>query len=176
MMCNTVRSKPLQSRPQVALPQNPKVIDDKVGLCVDSIHVDVSRSQRAIRLDALPFEKREVVESALQRTRRNLAANVVLLNKDDQAMTLTAQLARTALGQLRGSIDLVAPARSKHVGIFFDVTCSGEATRRPHLRIPPLRGGRRGHVETVVGGCPRTLGAAAFAHGDGRSRGVFGCR
>ena len=56
-------------------------------------------------------------------------------------MTLTAQLARTALGQLRGSIDLVAPARSKHVGIFFDVKCSGEATHRPHLRIPPLQRG-----------------------------------
>ena len=78
-----------------------------------------------IRLSALSDEKRDVVQSALQRARKNLAANVVLLIKDTTTVSLSEQLARTALGQLRGSIDTTAPERSKHVGIFFDVKCSG---------------------------------------------------
>ena len=113
------------------------VDDNKVDLTVDSIQINGTRNKVEIRLNALTDETREIVQSALQRARKNLAANVVLLSKDNPM-----GLARTALGQLRGSIDLVAtPARSKHVGIFFDVKCSGEATRRPHLRIPPLQRG-----------------------------------
>jgi hypothetical protein len=54
---------------------------------------------------------------------------------------LSAQLVRAALGQLWGSVDIATPARSKHVGVFFDENCSGEATHRPHLRIPPLQRG-----------------------------------
>ena len=88
--------------------------------------------------------------------RENLAANVVLASKDNP-MGLSAQLARTVLGQLRGSIGLATPERRKHVGIFFDVKCSGEASRRPHVRAP-LRMGRSDTV-TVAGGCPCTLGA-----------------
>jgi hypothetical protein len=49
----------------------------------------------------------------------------------------------TALGQLRGNSDHANPVRFEHVGIFFDVKRSGEATHRPHLRIPPFSAGRR---------------------------------
>ena len=73
------------------------------------------------------------------------------------------------LGQLRGSIDTAAPERSKHAGIFFDVKRSGEATRRPRLRIPPAAEGRR--AERPSSAFPLTLGAATFAHGGGRARG-----
>ena len=83
--------------------------------------------------DSLAVDSTKVRHPALQRA-RSLLANVVLLSKDN-----AAQLART-LGQLRGSIDLATPERSKHVGIFFVLKCSGEASRRPHVRTPLLRG------------------------------------
>ena len=83
--------------------------------------------------DSLAVDSTKVRHPALQRA-PNLLANVVLLSKDN-----VAQLART-LGQLRGSIDLVTPERSKHVGIFFDVKCFGEASCRPHTRTPLLKG------------------------------------
>ena len=116
------------------------LVDDKVDLTVHSIQLNGAPSTVGIRLDALSDDAREIVQSALQRARKNLAANVVLLNKDNP-IGLKSLLARTALGELRGAVDLVTPARSKFVGIFFDVKCSGEATRRPHLRIPPLQRG-----------------------------------
>ena len=64
----------------------------------------------------------------LQRARQNLAANVVVAYV-------------TALGQLRGNSDHAKPVRSEHVGVFFDVKRSGEATHKPHLRIAPLQRG-----------------------------------
>ena len=72
--------------------------------------------------------------SPLQRARQNLAANVVL-----QGHSVVAHV--TALGQLRGNSDHANPVRSEHVGIFFDVKRSGEATHKPHLRIFPLQRG-----------------------------------
>ena len=124
---------------------HPDPIDDsKVDLTVDAIQANGARSKVDIRLSALSDEKRGIVQSALQRARENLAASVVLLIKGNTPVSLTEQLARIALGQLRGSIDTGAPERSKRVGIFFDAKCSGEATRRPHLRVPPhCRGATR---------------------------------
>ena len=115
-------------------------VDDTVDLTVHSIQLNGAPSTVGIRLDALSDDAREIAQSALQRARKNLAANVVLLNKDSP-IGLNSLLARTSLGQLRGAVDLIKPARSKFVGIFFDVKCTGEATHRPHLRIPPLQRG-----------------------------------
>ena len=111
-----------------------------MDLTVHSIQLSGAPSTVGIRLDALSDDAREIVQSALQRARKNLAANVVLLNKDNP-IGLKSLLASTSLGQLRGAVDLIKPASSKFVGIFFDVKCTGEATRRPHLRIPPLQRG-----------------------------------
>ena len=57
------------------------LVDDKVDLTVHSIQLNGAPSMVAIRLDALPDDAREIVQSALQRARKNLAANVVLLNR-----------------------------------------------------------------------------------------------
>jgi len=107
---------------------------------VDAINTDGTCDRVELQLSALSDERREVVLSSLQRARKNLAANVVLINKDSPD-GLSAQLAKTVLGQLRGNLDQANPARSKYVGIFYDVKCSGEATHRPNLRIPPLQRG-----------------------------------
>ena len=82
---------------------------------MDSIQLNGTRNKVDIRLHALPDEKREIVQSALQRARKNLAANIVLLNTDNP-MGLGAQLARTALGQLRGSIVSSAPLQVENPG------------------------------------------------------------
>ena len=55
----------------------------------------------------------------------------------------------TALGQLRGNSGHANPVRSEHVGIFFDVKRSGEATHKPHLRIFPLQRGEARWVGDV---------------------------
>ena len=116
-------------------------VDDMTGLTVDAVQPDSSRGRVKIRLSALSDDKREFVLSALQGTRKTIAANIVLINKGSP-LGLGQQLAQTALGQLCGSIDLATPARSKHVAIFFDVKCSRESTGRPNLRIPPLQRGK----------------------------------
>ena len=112
--------------------------DDRVDLTLDS--VDGSQARVDIRFNAMPCDQRDVVISSLQRARKNLAANIVLINKDTPA-GLSTKLAQTALGGLRGTVDLITPARSKYVAILFDVKCSGEATHRPSLRSPPLQRG-----------------------------------
>ena len=112
--------------------------DSKVDLIVDSVLPDGTRGQVDIRLNNLPEERRDIVDSALQRTRKTIAANIALINKSHPD-GIAAQLAQTPLGQLQGTIDMTTPARSKHVAIIYDVKCSGEATHRPNLRIPPLQ-------------------------------------
>ena len=47
------------------------------------------------------------------------------------------ELARAALGKLRGLLDVTTPARNKYVAIIYDVKNIGEATHRPNLRTPP---------------------------------------
>ena len=112
--------------------------DKPVDLVVDSVMPDGTRGRTDIRLSAMTDDRREIVESALQRTRKTIAANIVLINKNHPD-GVAAQVAKTPLGQLQGTIDLTTPARSKHVAIIYDVKCSGEATHRPNLRIPPLQ-------------------------------------
>ena len=73
-------------------------------------------------------------------SRKSLAANIVLISQDTLA-GLSTKFAQGALGGLRGTVDLITPARSKYVAILFDVKCSGEATHRPSLRSPPLQRG-----------------------------------
>ncbi len=123
--------------------------DHKVDLVVDSVLPDGTRGRMDIRLKSMSDDRRDVVESALQRTRKTIAANIVLINKNhpDGIHTL---LAKTPLGQLQGSIDLTTPARSKHVAIIYDVKCSGEATHRPNLRIPPLQARGESTVKPLV--------------------------
>ena len=98
--------------------------DDGVDLTLDSI--DVSKARVDIRFNAMPCDQRNVVISSLQRARIHLAPNIVLLNKDTPA-GLSTKLAQTAHGGLRGTVDLITPARPKYVAIMFDVKCSGEA-------------------------------------------------
>ena len=116
---------------------------------MDSVLPDGTRGRMDIRLKSMSDDRRDVVESALQRTRKTIAANIVLINKNhpDGIHTL---LAKTPLGQLQGSIDLTTPARSKHVAIIYDVKCSGEATHRPNLRIPPLQARGESTVKPLV--------------------------
>ena len=109
-----------------------------VDLTVDSVLPDGTRGRVDIRLNNMSEDRRDIVESALQRTRKTIAANITMINKNHPD-GIAAQLAQTPLGQLQGSIDLTTPARSKHVAIIYDVKCSGEATHRPNLRIPPLQ-------------------------------------
>ena len=139
-----VQHREEQSATQLAAVGLPQPADDHhatiADLTVDSVKTDGTRNRVEIRLGALSDERREVVLSSLQRARKNLAANVVLINKDNPD-GLSAQLAQTALGQLRGNLDQANPTRSRYVGIFFDVKCGGEATHRPNLRIPPLQRG-----------------------------------
>ena len=114
----------------------------RVDLTLDSIQTNGSHGRVEIRLSALPDDRLEVVASALRMPRKSLAANVVLVNRGNLA-GVSAKVAQTALGGLRGSLDLSTPVRSKHIGIFFGVKCNGEAARRPNLRTPPLQRGRQ---------------------------------
>ena len=111
-----------------------------IDLTVDTVQANGTSSRVEIRLGALPDERREILQATLQRARRTITANIVLINKD-HGEGLSPQLAKVALGQLRGTVDMSAPGRNKYVAIIFDVKCSGEATHRPNLRIPPLQRG-----------------------------------
>ena len=94
-----------QTAAQSALvPGPPPAVDDRgedrFDLTLDSL--DGSQAQVDIRLNAMPRDQRDVVISSLQRARKNLAANIVLINKDTPA-GLSTKLAQTALGGLRGT-------------------------------------------------------------------------
>jgi hypothetical protein len=92
-----------------------------------------------IVLTNLSEDKHEIVQSTLQRTRTTIAAQIALIAMDKGNGLLGTLLAKTALGRLRGTVDSTTPLRSQYVAIIYDVKCSGEATHRPNLRIPPLQ-------------------------------------
>ena len=73
----------------------------------------------------------------------------------------------TALGQLRGNSDHANPVRSEHVGIFFDVKHSGEATHKPHLRIFPLQRGEASFKPLFEAARARFTPQLPFLGGDG---------
>ena len=84
-------------------------------------------------LDRLPVDLQQTAKAALERARRTIATNITLIN-EDHPEGLAAQLARTALGQLRGSIARSwARARSTHVAIIFDAKFSRSGSGRLKL-------------------------------------------
>ena len=84
----------------------------------------------------LTDERRETLQAMLVRTRKHIAAHINLIARDT-ANGVANELARTALGQLRGVVDTTTPTRNKYVAIIYDVKNIGEATHRPNLRTPP---------------------------------------
>ena len=83
-----MQQKEEQTAAQSALvPGPPLAVDDRgenrVDLTLDS--VDGSQARVDIRFNAMPRDQHDVVISSLQRARKNLAANIVLINKDTPA-------------------------------------------------------------------------------------------
>ncbi|MFM7979172.1 MAG: hypothetical protein ACKPKO_07635, partial [Candidatus Fonsibacter sp.] len=67
--------------------------------------------------------------------RRHIAAQISLITRGT-TNGATKELARAAIGQLQGVLDVTTPTRNKYVATIYDVNNIGEATRRPNLRTP----------------------------------------
>ena len=79
--------------------------------------------------------KREMVESIIAATRQNFAANVHLVRQVTEPPRpngLQGALMATPLGK-------VPKNTPTYVGVFYDPKMSAEASRRPAIRVPPLR-------------------------------------
>ena len=86
--------------------------------------------------------RREAIRTIMSATRQHIAAQIYMISQGPQEPHphgLSAELTATAGGKLRGEPQPDNPAKSKHIGIFYDFNVAGEANHRPMLRVPPLR-------------------------------------
>ena len=101
--------------------------------------------------------QKELLDSIMAQTKAQIAANIHLVPleletvPDEAVPALITRMLRTPACKVKGSPNTTNPAKTKYVGIFFDVKLAGEATHRPALRIPPLQAAKyQGMLKDVM--------------------------
>jgi hypothetical protein len=131
---------------------------------------DQTKDPTVVRASAVCGTKRDMLDSIINNTRQNIAAQIHLIAvepDEPHPHGLPAAVNATPLGKLRGAPCPRDTNKSKYVGIFYDPKVAGEANHRPLLRVPPLRvEPYRRLIDLALGRCPEMTDAGEIPDGD----------